>query len=132
MTPLKVTRHMYDRNYEVEFRCDLRFASEAQRINEADEVMNLVNNDKVFGMNLSMRYYVMKKALEARGHNDIVQLMGPPPPPGMVLGGPPGASNAPPGTPGTPGPGGPPAGADNSKAPAPPNGGAPEPANKPV
>ena len=142
MVPLKVTRRMYERNYEVEVRCDLRFATEAQRITEADEVKNLVDNDKVFGMNLSMRYYVMKKALEARGHGDLVQLMGPPPPAGMTLGGPPGAG-PPTGPTQAPGPGGqpgsgppptpgPPQGPGSTKPPAAGNGGAPEPANAPV
>lgn len=114
LVPLKVGRHMYDRNYEVEFRADLRFASQAQRVSEADEIYHMVLADPVFSMNASLRYYTFKKSMEARGKADVVQMMGAPPPQGMMMGplpAPPGAK-----------PGGPPQGPDNAKPPAPPDG----------
>jgi hypothetical protein len=83
-TPLKIGREMYARSYEVEFRCDLRFASMQQRIAEADEVVGMSLQDPLLASNLQFRYYALKKAFEARGRPDLVRALGPPPPPGMM------------------------------------------------
>jgi len=114
LVPLRVGRDMYDRNYEVEFRADLRFASMAQRISEADEIYHMVLADPVFSMNAALRFYTFKKSMEARGKADVVQLMGPAPPLGMMM--------APPMPPGQAPPGGPPKGPDSATPPAPPDG----------
>ncbi len=121
---LKVGRAMYERNYQVEFRCDLRFTSMSQRISEADEMVAMSmpgTGHPMLAANPAFQYYAIKKALLARGANDFVYLLGPPPPLGMMM--------PPPGVPpgGPPGAGGPPRGPDNATPPEPPNGGAPGP-----
>lgn len=126
---LKVGRAMYARNYQVEFRCDLRFTSMAQRISEADEMVAMSmppGGHPMLVQNPAFQYYAIKKALLARGANDFVALLGPPPPVGMMM--PP-----PMGAPGSPGPAGPPRGPDNATPPEPPSGGAtgPAPAQEP-
>lgn len=133
---LKIGKAMYQRNYQVEFRCDLRFTSMAQRISEADEMVAMSmppGGHPMLVANPAFQYYAIKKALQARGANDFVRLLGPPPPLGMMP--PPmmGAPGMPPGPPGAGGPPGPPRGPDNATAPEPPSGGAPgpEPAQAP-
>jgi hypothetical protein len=120
---IKVGRDLYKRNYSVEFHSDLRFASEAQRISEADELVMLPQSVPQLQNNIPFIYAALKKALEARNRHDMVALLGPqpeppttplglpppmpPPPPGMMPpGGDPNAppGNAPPGAPGEQGP----------------------------
>lgn len=139
MIPIRVGRWMYERNYEVEFRADLRFSSMAQRISEADEIVKMSLETPILMQNPQFQYYAVKKALEARGRQDLVAMLGAPPPPpipGMVP--PPMASPngaAPPnGMGGVPGGGaGPNRGPNGSSPPAPPSGGSEggEPAQKP-
>lgn len=99
--PVKVSRSMYDRDYRVQIRADLRFATQAQRIQEADELAGFAMKFPQLAQNPAFMEAVVKKGLRARGMDDMVQIMGsfqpPQPPPG-----------APPGQPGAPPPGGPP------------------------
>lgn len=138
MVPIRVGRWMYERNYEVEFRADLRFSSMAQRISEADEIVNMSTTIPVLAQNPQFQYYAVKKALEARGRQDMVAMLGPPPPPpipGMVAPGVPPQANGQPGSPVVPVSGGPATnrGPNGSSPPAPPSGGAEDggPAQKP-
>jgi hypothetical protein len=134
LIPIKVGKWMYERNYEVEFRCDLRFASQAQRIAESEEIVKMSMTVPILMQNQQFQYYAVKKDLEARGRQDLVAMLGPAPPPpipqppavpglpgapGAVPGAGPAAA-APPGA--SPGPN---RGPDGSAAPAPPNGGVP-------
>lgn len=99
-TQIIVGRRMYERDYRVEFRADLRFTSEAQRIAEADALMPIA---QTMPTNIAFAYSVLKKMLEARNKHDMLPLLGPPPPPPTTpLGIPP------PPPPGMPPPGGPP------------------------
>ena len=141
MIPIRVGRWMYERNYEVEFRADLRFSSMAQRISEADEIVKMSVEIPVLAQNPQFQYYAVKKALDARGRQDMVAFLGVPPPPVP----PPMPGMAPPAVPSTPGqPGsnamvrpqgsaGPNRGPTGTSPPSPPSGGTegPEPAQKP-
>lgn len=110
-----ISRALYQRDYRVEIRSDLRFATQPQRISEADEIVGMAMQNPVLMQNPKFLWMATKKALEARGRYDMVAMMGEPPPPGPP---PP-----PPGMP--PGPGGPPGG------PMPPQGAAPPPGPSP-
>lgn len=128
---LSVGRHMYERNYRVSVVTDLRFATQAQRISEADELVMLRKAIPELTGNSYFQYYTLTKALQARNRADVIKALGqppegpppfalslPPPPPGM----PPGPGGLPPGAPqgrtvnpnasqrppGVPGPSGPP------------------------
>lgn len=106
---ITVGKHMYAEGYDVEIRADLRFQSQLQRIQEADEIVE-------FGMKLqpwNNKFNMMawRKALEARGRRDMAQMLQPPPPP-----------------PPPPQPGAPPPGAEQG---APPPNGAPPPGPMP-
>jgi hypothetical protein len=120
---LRITRDMYLRNYEVSFTADVRFTSQAQKIAEADEILAMVN--QVFpppppgapfpDTMAALRYAAVMKAFRARGMQDLIPLLGPPPPvPEMPMGTPmlpppppPGMGPPPGAPPGPPGPGGP-------------------------
>lgn len=102
-----VTRAMYERNYALEFRADLKFTSRQQKVQEADEAFAMAMRMPQLQMNPAFMYYVTKKMFEARNRRDLVQLMGPPPPPSPIPFGMP-----PPPPPGA-GPGGPPPGPPN-------------------
>jgi hypothetical protein len=116
-----VGRQMYERDYGVSLTADLKFTSQAQRVAEADELVNLPSVLPPLQQNLAFQFYTLVKALEARGRTDVIPYLGqqpppippmygmpsippPPVPPGAPQGGPPGA---PPGAP----PEGPPPGA---------------------
>jgi hypothetical protein len=103
--PFKVGRELYARNYQVEIRADLRFATQAQRVGEADDALKLIQGVPQLQQNQALVYAAVKKCLEARGQRDMIPMLGPPPPPTATpLGLPPPAPSMPP--PGAPGPNG--------------------------
>lgn len=123
-----VGREMYDRPYDVEISADLKFTSTAQRISEADALVQLPQAVPELQGNFAFRHSTISKALEARGRYDLISLLGAPPPPPQMFGVP---TSPPAPPPGMPPPGGPP-GAPPPGGPGggpPPGGGAPAPAN---
>lgn len=80
-TPIRVTRAMYERDYKAVIRADLRFATQQQRIQEANELLQFNQMVPQNQMNLAFAWQAAKKALVARGMEDMVPLLGPPPPP---------------------------------------------------
>jgi hypothetical protein len=116
-----VGREMYDRPYDVEISADLKFTSTAQRISEADALVQMPNAVPEMAQNAAFRHAVVAKSLEARNRYDLIALLGSQPPPPQMFGmptsppAPPPGMAPPPGAP--PGPGGPP--------PGPPQGGPP-------
>lgn len=113
---LKIGRRMYERNYHVEIRADLRFVPQSQRVQEADELAMMIKQFPQLQQNQAFCYQVMKKMLVARKQEDLIPTLGAPPPPPPVFGAappmppgmPPGAAPAapgqPPGPPGMPRP----------------------------
>lgn len=111
--PFKISRSMYERNYQLEIRSDLRFATQAQRVGEADDALKLFKEVPQLQGNLPLLYALVKECLEARGKRNLIPFLGPPPPiPTTPLGmpvppppeaeppGPPGQGAPPPGAPG--------------------------------
>jgi hypothetical protein len=121
-----VGRDMYDRPYDVEISADLKFTSTAQRISEADALVQMPNAVPELAGNFAFKHSVISKSLEARNRYDLIGLLGAPPQPPQQFGMPtsppmPPPGMAPPGAPGTP----------NSPQAAPPGGSdAPPPANQ--
>jgi len=118
---MKIGRRMYERNYHVEIRADLRFVSQSQKVQEADEMAMMVKQFPQLQQNQAFCYMVMKKMLQARKQDDMIPLLGQMPPPPQFFGTaslpPPGAvpavpppGAAPPGASPQPGPQGPPGG----------------------
>lgn len=111
--PFKIGREMYERNYQIEIKADMRFATQAQRVGEADDALELFKKVPQLQNNLALIHAIVKKCLEARGLRDLVPFLGPPPPPpdtplGIPAPPPPPPGAAPGGPPGPPPPGGPP------------------------
>jgi hypothetical protein len=98
----RVTRDMYRRSYDVTVKADLRFTSQAQRIQEADEVVQMVNSNPALASNPALVYAAYKEAFEARGKRNMAALMGPPPIPGAPPPMQPGMPGANPGGPAVP------------------------------
>lgn len=119
-----VGREMYDRPYDVEISADLKFTSTAQRISEADALVQMPNAVPELAGNFALKHAVISKSLEARNRYDLVSLLGAAPPPPQQFGvptsppAPPPGMGPPPGAP--PGPGGPPPGGAPPKPPGPP------------
>jgi hypothetical protein len=93
-TSFTVRRDMYNRDYAVEYTSDLKFTSEAARVGQADEILQMPNVAPMLGENMAFMYHAIKRSLEARGRADMVPLLGPAPeaPTGpMALPQPPGA-----------------------------------------
>jgi hypothetical protein len=115
---LQVRRDMYERDYRVEISSDLRFATQSQRVSEADEIVQMPNLYPEMaqpGMALAFKHEAMKRALEARNLYDMVELLGPAPPiPDTPFGLPP---PPPPGAMPPPGEGVPPEGGNGSENP---------------
>jgi hypothetical protein len=84
MQNIKIRREMYEREYRVEIRADLRFVSQTQRIQEAEDLLSLQGNFPPLQGNMAYSYSALRKALEARGAFDMVPLLGPPPDPPMT------------------------------------------------
>ena len=103
MQTVRVGRSMYQRDYRVEFRSDMKFTSEAQRISEADQMVQMPAAVPALQQNFAFQYETVKQALEARGKYELVALLGNRPPPPPMFGPPP----PPPGPGGPPPPGGP-------------------------
>lgn len=117
---IKVNRDMYRRSYRVTFTADVRFASQAQRVSEADEVVGMVTTLPPLQGIPSFVYAAVTNSLRARGQHNLIPLLGTaPPPPQQPFGTPP---PPPPGMP--PGPGGPPGAPPGGP---PPQGGPPRP-----
>lgn len=115
---ITVGRDLYARSvygYHVEFRADMRFATKAQQIAEADEILQFPAMVPPLQMNPAFIYAATRKALEARGAKDMIQLLGQPPPPPPMFGAPPPGMGGPPGGPG--GPPGNPTGSTPAKPP---------------
>lgn len=97
--PFKVRRDMYLPSYTAKISSDLRFATQAQRIQEADELGALAAQVPQLMQNPAVMKAVTIKRLRARGMDDLLPLVEqafqPPPMPGPQPGGPPGG--APPG-----------------------------------
>lgn len=77
---LRIGRAMYQRDYRVEIRADLRFTTESQRVAEADEVLAMVGAIQPLQNNPAFVYVALKNALEARNQADLVQALGAAPP----------------------------------------------------
>lgn len=136
--PFVVGRELYARNYQIEIRADLRFATQAQRVGEADDALQLILKTPQTANDQALVHAAMKKCLVARGQRDLVPMLGPAPsapmtpfgiPPPMPMP-PPGLGPMPPGAPPPSGmvpPGGPPNGPPPGMPPrpAPPMPGAP-------
>jgi hypothetical protein len=106
---LKVGRAMYARDYRVVMTTDLRFASQAARVAEADQTFQMVAATPQLMNNLPLVQAAAKEVFKARGKDDLVKFLGPdlaplknalglpvptavdppPPPPGMPAGAPP-------------------------------------------
>lgn len=84
MMKLPISRSMWERNYQIEFRTDMRFATMSQRISEADEVAQMPGAMPPLQGDLAFLHEAAKRALEARGLDDMVPFLGPPPPPPMT------------------------------------------------
>lgn len=84
---LKMGRRMYQRDYNVVFAADLRFATRTQRVAEADEVVGMAVSEGPLQQNLAFIQKAYRKALEARGRYDMIPYLGPQlPPPQEPLG----------------------------------------------
>lgn len=83
---VQASKDMYRRDYRVEISADLRFASQAQRIAEADELVGLVGSMPPLQGNLAYQYYTLVKSLQARGRTDVIPYLGKPPPVPAVFG----------------------------------------------
>lgn len=76
-----VGRKMYERNYRIRFTSDMKYSSQAQRISEADEVLQMPQAVPQLQQNTAFIYEATKRALIARDRMDMVATLGPPPPP---------------------------------------------------
>jgi hypothetical protein len=87
---ITVSAEMYRRSYSTTFTADVRFASEAQRIAEADEAVGILTQVPPLQGIPALVYAVVAKAFKARGMTDLVAALGPPPPmPDLPMGTPP-------------------------------------------
>jgi hypothetical protein len=84
--PVQISRTMYERDYLVEIRSDLRFAAQAQKIAEADEILQLPGVSPALQGNFAFQYDALVDSLRARGKFNLVDDLGEKPPPPPVFG----------------------------------------------
>lgn len=85
---LHVGRALYQRDYKVEFRADMKFTSEAQRIEEANQLIGLPQVVPALQSNFAFQYEALKTMLAARGEWGLIKDLGPKPPPPIEFGAP--------------------------------------------
>jgi hypothetical protein len=93
---VQAAREFYDNPFEIELVSDMQFKSRAQKVSEADEVVQMPNAIPGLQQNIPFQYFAIRQSLIARGmHRMARTMLGPPPSlPSNTLG-------LPPGTPGT-------------------------------
>lgn len=75
---LTVGREMYLRNYSVEISADLRFATQVQRVSEADEMVGIITNQvlwPLYSQKLDLVVEVMAEVFRARGRYKYAQMV---------------------------------------------------------
>lgn len=75
----RVTRLMYQQARTVVMGADMRYATMAVRIQEADEIVKMGMASPELAQRAPFMYWAWRKALESRGRYDMVQYMGPEP-----------------------------------------------------
>lgn len=103
-----INRSMYERDYRVELRADLRFTTETQKQQEAMQTVEMTTQLPALQMNFALQHKAITDLFKAMNREDLVPLLGAAPPAPQQFG-PPAPPMAPPGVPGAP-PGGPPPG----------------------
>ena len=68
---------------------DMRFSTVSQRVQEADELGQLPQMVPALQTNLAYQYKTIRKMLEARGADDLIETLGEQPPPPPIFGAPP-------------------------------------------
>lgn len=133
MSPMKVTRAMYQRSYNVEIRSDMRFAGDAERTAEADQVAQMGLAFPPLMQDMPFMYQALKRCLEVRKMRHMIPYLGPDPGlPALPFGMMPPAPMLPPGGgPPAQGTDGPPAAPNNPQGPGGPAPGAPPPEPQP-
>jgi hypothetical protein len=90
---IRISRHMYEEDFDIVFTADTRFTSKTERISQADQVLAMVQAvpppvaAQIFP--LSFFYEAVVRSLKARGMHSMVQYLGPRPPTPTQLSGPP-------------------------------------------
>lgn len=74
---IRVKRSLWNRDYRVTFRSDLKYTPEAQKIQEADAVLAMAMQIPPLQMNIPFLHKAISKVLEARGQEDLVPYLGP-------------------------------------------------------
>jgi hypothetical protein len=84
---LSAGRGLYQRPYSVSFRADLKFASDAQRIADVDQMIQAFLSIPQLQGDIPLLIRLLRKGLEARDQHDMVPYLGPElPPPETPLG----------------------------------------------
>ena len=73
--PAAVTRKMYEEDYDVSVVADLRFSTQAQKVAEADEMVQTAMLPPVMQMWPQLLQATLVKAFEARGRSDLAGLL---------------------------------------------------------
>jgi hypothetical protein len=73
---LTVGRQMYARDYRVQMTSDLRFASQAARVAEADQMFQMVVATPQLANNLPLVQTMAREVLTARGQDAKVKFLG--------------------------------------------------------
>jgi len=87
---IRPTRKMYQQNYKIQIKADMRFTSQQQRISEADQMVAMPQSIMPLQGNLAWWHASAEQAVKARGQHNMLPMLGPaPPPPQTPLGVPP-------------------------------------------
>lgn len=79
--PIEVGRDMYGARYAIEISADLRFATQSQRVAEADNALQMAMQIPPLQQRPDVLIPLIIKTFEARGLYDIVKILKSPPPP---------------------------------------------------
>lgn len=77
MGQLKVTRDLYQRGYKFEIAADMNFSGTAERVAEADQILQMTTAFPPLMNDLAFFYQAVKGALSARRRRDLLPFLGP-------------------------------------------------------
>lgn len=78
-SPIPVRREMYARSYQIEFRSDMRFTSQQQRIDEGNQVLAMYSNFQFLAQDVAFAYKAMVDVLKAYNRSEYIPMLGPAP-----------------------------------------------------
>ena len=79
-TTKRIDKRLYERDYSTTIRSDLKYTSQAQKLEQAQRVLDMAIQNPYLVQNASFQYQALKNYFEALGTPELIAQLGPAPP----------------------------------------------------